>query len=101
MRKVGVVSLLIMAAILIAIAFPAAAGSKSPVATVSPMAAVPAAAAAMPQGPRPHIHEALETMRAARHHLESAVGDFHGHRAKAIEHLNRAIHDAEICEHEP
>jgi hypothetical protein len=36
-------------------------------------------------------------MRAAKHHLESADHDFDGHRAKAIEHLDKAIHEAEIC----
>jgi hypothetical protein len=36
-------------------------------------------------------------MRAAKHHLESAEHDFNGHRAKAIAHLDRAIHEAEIC----
>ena len=36
-------------------------------------------------------------MRAAKHHLESAEHDFEGHRVKAIEHLDQAIHEAEIC----
>ena len=45
----------------------------------------------------PHIDEALEAMRAAKHHLESAEHDFDGHRVKSIEHLDRAIHEAEIC----
>ena len=49
----------------------------------------------------PHIDEALESMRAAKKHLESAEHDFHGHRVKAIEHLNQAIHEAEICMSEP
>jgi hypothetical protein len=40
-------------------------------------------------------------MRAAKHHLETAEHDFHGHRVKAIEHLDQAIHEAEICEQEP
>jgi hypothetical protein len=51
--------------------------------------------------PHPHIDEALEAMRNAKHHLESAEHDFHGHRAKAIEHLDAAIHEAEICLREP
>jgi hypothetical protein len=61
---------------------------------------VPAAAAALP-APHPHIHAALEGMRGAKHELESAEHDFHGHRAKSIEHLDQAIHEAEICEQEP
>jgi hypothetical protein len=47
--------------------------------------------------PHPHIDEALEAMRNAKHHLETAEHDFGGHRVKAIEHLNQAIHEAEIC----
>jgi hypothetical protein len=51
--------------------------------------------------PHPHITEALESMHAAKHHLETAEHDFHGHRMKAIEHLDMAIHEAEECEREP
>lgn len=51
--------------------------------------------------PHPHIHEALESMRAARHHLEAAEHDFDGHRSEAIKHLDMAIHEAEICERMP
>jgi hypothetical protein len=36
-------------------------------------------------------------MRAAKHELEIAEHDFDGHRAKSVEHLDRAIHEAEIC----
>jgi len=105
MKKIGFLTLLVMATLLFTLAFPAiAAGPKAPAAPVI-AAAVPAAAApaatpaAMP--PHPHIDEALEAMRNAKHHLESAVPEFHGHRAKAIEHLNQAIHEAEICASEP
>jgi len=99
MREIGFISLLIMAAFLLVLAFPAAAaGPKAPVAPVAPVAAVPAvpAVAAMPEK-HPHIDEALESMRAAKKHLEMAEHDFEGHRVKAIEHLNQAIHEAEIC----
>jgi hypothetical protein len=57
-------------------------------------------APAAPPEEHPHIHEALEAMRNAKHHLETAAHDFNGHRVKAIEHLNRAIREAEICEQE-
>jgi hypothetical protein len=60
----------------------------------------PVAAAATPV-PHPHIHEALEAMRGAKHELETADHDFHGHRVKSIEHLDQAIHEAEVCEQEP
>jgi hypothetical protein len=36
-------------------------------------------------------------MRAAKHPLESAEHDFDGHRMKAIERLNQAIHEVELC----
>jgi hypothetical protein len=93
MRKIGFLSLLIMAMLVFALSFPvAAAGPKAPVPAVP---AVPAVAA-MPER-HPHIHEALEAMRSAKKHLEMAEHDFDGHRAKSIEHLNQAIREAEIC----
>ena len=98
MKRIGFLCLVILAMLLLTLAFSAAAGPKAPAAPVPVAAAapVPPAPAAMPER-HPHIDEALEAMRNAKHHLESAEHDFHGHRAKAIEHLNRAIHEAEIC----
>lgn len=103
MKKIGFLTLLITATLLLTLAFPAAAaGPKAPAAPVPVAAAVPAPAeaAAMPER-HPHIDEALEAMRSAKHHLETAEHDFHGHRVKAIEHLDRAIREAEICMSEP
>lgn len=102
LKKIGLLTLLIMATLLFTLAFSvAAAGPKAPAAPTPAVAAVPAtpAAAATPEE-HPHIHEALEAMRSAKHHLETAARDFHGHRVKAIEHLDQAIHEAEICEQE-
>jgi len=99
MKKLGFLTLLIMATLLLTLAFPAAAaGPKTAVAPAPAVAAAPAApaVAAVPER-HPHIDEALESMRAAKHHLETAEHDFDGHRAKAIEHLDKAIHEAEIC----
>jgi hypothetical protein len=99
MKKTGFLTLLIMATVLFTLAFPAAAaGPKAPAVPAPLVAPVPAPAAAMPAPPHPHIHEALEAMRAAKHHLESAEHDFDGHRMEAIKHLDMAIHEAEICE---
>ena len=97
MKKVGFCTLLISATLLLTLAFPAAAAGPKTV-SVPAVAATPVAAvaAAVPER-HPHIEEGLESMRAAKHHLESAEHDFNGHRAKAIEHLNRAIREAEIC----
>jgi hypothetical protein len=98
MKKIGFLTLLIMATLLLTLALPVgAAGPKAPAAPVPVAVAAPAPAAAPAMPPHPHIDEALESMHAAKHHLESAVPDFNGHRAKAIEHLDRAIHEAEIC----
>lgn len=101
MRKIGFLSLLITAALMLTLAFPvAAAGPKAPAAPVAAAPASPAVAAAL-MPPHPRVHEAIEAMRNAREHLEHAEGEFHGHRAKAIEHLDAAIHEAEECEREP
>jgi hypothetical protein len=52
-------------------------------------------------GPHPRVQQAIEAMRSAREHMMHAEGEFHGHRDKAIEHLDKAIHEAEICLTEP
>src|ERR1022692_740046 len=103
MKKIGFLTLLITATLLLTLAFPvAAAGPKAPAVPSAPVAAaVPAPVAAPAMPPHPHIDEALEAMRNAKHHLETAEHDFHGHRMKAIEHLNQAIREAEICASEP
>lgn len=98
MKKIGFLTLLITATLLFTLAFSAAAaGPKAPAVPV-PVAAAPVAPAPVATPERhPHIDEALEHMRAAKKELESAAHDFHGHRVKSIEHLNQAIHEAEIC----
>ena len=95
MKKIGFLTLLIMATLVFTLAFSAAAAPKAPTAPV--VAAVPVAPAAATPERHPHIDEALEHMRAAKHELEVAEHDFDGHRAKSLEHLNGAIHEAEIC----
>jgi hypothetical protein len=102
MKKIGFLTLLITATLLLTLAFPAAAaGPKASAPAVPVAAATPAPVAAPAMPPHPHIDEALEAMRNAKHHLETAEHDFHGHRVKAIEHLDKAIHEAEICMQEP
>ncbi len=102
MKKIGFLTLLMTATLLFTLAFPAAAaGPKTPVtpAAIAVPAPAPAAAAIPAATPEahPHIDEALEAMRNAKHHLETAEHDFGGHRVKAIEHLNQAIREAEVC----
>jgi hypothetical protein len=97
-RKIGFLTLLIMATLVFTLAFPAAAaGPKTAAAPVPATAPVAPAAAAPVPDRHPHIDEALESMRAAKHQLEIAEHDFDGHRARSLEHLNQAIHEAEIC----
>lgn len=98
MRKIGFLTLLILATLLFTLAFPAAAaGPKTPAAPAPAVAAAPAPHAAPVPEKHPHIDEALEHMRAAKKQLESAEHDFQGHRVKSIEHLDQAIKEAEIC----
>ena len=102
MKKIGLMSLLITATLLFTLAFTvSAAGPKAPAALPAAAAAAVPAATPAPPPPHPHIAEGLEAMRNAKHHLETATDTFHGHRVKAIEHLDMAIHEAEICMQEP
>jgi hypothetical protein len=99
MKKIGFLTLLITASLLLTLSFSAAAaGPKASAAPVPAVAPAPAPAAAPAMPPHPRIHEAIEMMRNAREHLAHAEGDFHGHREKALEHLDKAIHQAEECE---
>src|SRR5438067_13796094 len=102
MKNIGFLTLLITATLVFTLAFPAAAaGPKAPPAPPAPplLLVAPAAPVAPAAGPdrHPHIDEALEAMRGAKRQLETAEHDFGGHRVKAIEHLNQAIREAEIC----
>jgi hypothetical protein len=96
------VTVLITALLLLTLALTAAAaGPKAPAPAVAAVPANPAAASPAPLPPHPRVHEALDALRSARDHMGHAEGEFHGHRDKAIEHIDAAIHEAEICEREP
>jgi hypothetical protein len=101
MKKIGLLTLLIMGTLLFALAFTAAAAG--PRASVAPAVAPtsPAAVAPTPMPPHPRVEHALEALRSARDHMAHAEGEFHGHRDRAIEHIDQAIHEAEICMNEP
>src|SRR5712672_3199666 len=96
MKKFGFLTLWMTATFLSILASPVAATGPKVTNALLPVVAAAAPPAAMPER-HPHIEEALESMRAAKHHLESAEHDFNGHRLKAIAHLDRAIREAEIC----
>jgi len=82
MKKIGLMTLLIMATILFTLAFSASAAAPAP-------------------PPHPRVEHALEALRSARDHMVHAEGEFHGHRDKTIGHIDQAIHEAEICLNEP
>jgi len=99
MKKFASFFFVIAITVVLTLAFSAAVLQPKAAAAPAPaVAAAPAAVAVATPEPHPHIHEALESMRAAKHHLETAEHDFDGHRVKSIEHLDQAIHEAEICE---
>ena len=62
---------------------PAAAAAATP----SP---VPPAASPAPQR-HPRIEAAIHHLEEAKRELEAAPEEFHGHRVKAIEHVNQAL----------
>jgi hypothetical protein len=56
---------------------------------------------APPPEPHPHIRAALNELREAREELRTAARDFCGHRAEAVEQLDRAmrqLHAALDCD---
>jgi hypothetical protein len=99
MKKIGFLTLLILATVLATLAISAAAAPKAP--AQPPVVAAPAAVAMPTPGEHPEIHAALEAMHTAKDRLEHAAHDFHGHRVESIKHLDMAIHEAEICMQEP
>jgi hypothetical protein len=101
MKRIGFLSFVILAMLVFTLAFSAAASPKAPAAGVAVAPASPAAAAPAPVPPHPRVENALAALHSAREHMEHAEGEFHGHRDKAIEHIDAAIHEAEICTHEP
>ena len=90
MQKLGIASSLLALVLLLTLMFPA----------VSPKAAASPSPAATP-APHPHIVAALDHMRQARGHMAQAEGEFEGHRARSIELLDQAIHEAELCTSAP
>jgi hypothetical protein len=100
MKNIGLLTLLMTATLLLTLAIPVGAAGPKAATPVPAVAAAPAAAASPAMPRHPNIEAALEAMRNAKHHLDDSA-DYHGHRVKAIEHLDQAIHEAEICMQEP
>jgi hypothetical protein len=78
----------LLTATLLPVVFHAQPGSPRP----SAPAATPGAAAASPAPQRhPRIEAAIHHLEEARRELEAAPAEFHGHRAKAIAHVDHAL----------
>ena len=70
--------------------FHAQPSSPQPAAAAAVPAPVPAASPA-PQYHHPRIDAAIRHLEEAKHELEAAPEEFHGHRVKAIEHVDQAL----------
>ena len=80
----------LLAATLLPVVFHAQPGSPRPGAP----AATPAAAAASPAPQHhPRIEAAIQHLEEARRELQAAPSEFHGHRAKAIAHVDHALEE--------
>lgn len=89
--KNWLLSLVALAALVLALAFPVAVPAAPP--APKPQPAVPAAA---PER-HPEIRDAIESLRHAREHLDHAAHDFGGHRVDAIRAIDAAINQLQIC----
>jgi hypothetical protein len=98
--KTRIVSLLVLATLILALAFittAPAAPNKAGVPATQAASALPATPTAAPAERHPEIREALESLRRAKEHMEHAAHDFGGHRVEAIEATDRAIKQLELC----
>ena len=86
------VGVALLAATLLPVVFHAQPGSPQP----SAPPVTPRAAAASPAPQRhPRIAEAIRLLQGAKRELEAAPEEFHGHRVKAIGHINQAIEECQ------
>jgi hypothetical protein len=92
-----IASLLPAAALLLTMALPAVAANPKPAPNPAPAPAAKPAPAPVPPEKHAQIHEALESLRSAKQHLEHAAHDFGGRRVEAIHAIDEAIHQLEIC----
>jgi hypothetical protein len=97
--KIKILGVVILTALIMAVAFsasaPAAPNTASATAVPAPVPA-PEPAKATPAD-HPEIHDALNSLRHAREHLEHAAHDFGGHRVEALRATDEAIRQLEIC----
>jgi hypothetical protein len=97
--KVKILGVVILAALILAVAFsasaPAAPNTASANAVPAP-APAPEPANAVPAD-HPEIHDAINSLRHAREHLDHAAHDFGGHRVEAIRAIDEALHQLDVC----
>jgi hypothetical protein len=93
--KAKILGVVILAALVLAVAFSASAPAAPNTASASAVPA-PEPAKAAPAD-HPEIHDALNSLRHAREHLEHAAHDYGGHRADALRATDEAIRQLEIC----
>ena len=79
-------ALAVLAAASLPLVFHAQPGSPQP-AAASLAAPLPAASPA----PRPRIEAAVRHLEEAKHELQAAPEEYHGHRVKAIERVDQAL----------
>lgn len=97
--KVKILGGVILAALILAVAFSASAPAAPHTANASAVPApapAPEPAKATP-AEHPEIHDALNSLRHAREHLEHAAHDFGGHRVEALRATDEAIRQLEVC----
>jgi len=99
--RVKIPGVVILTALILAVAFsisaPAAPNTASANAVPAPVPAPEPAKASPAPADHPEIHDALNSLRHAREHLEHAAHDFGGHRAEALRATDEAIRQLEIC----
>ncbi len=91
--KRWITSLLALATMVFVLGFPVAV----PAAPVPPKTQPKAITAAPAEEPHPEIRDAIQSLRAARNHLEHANHDFGGHRVDAIKAIDEAIAQLQTC----
>jgi len=80
----------LLAATVLPLAFHAQPGTSQP---GTPAATPRVAAASQAPQHHPRIEAAIRHLEQAKHELEAAPAEFHGHRVKAIEHVNQALEE--------
>ena len=79
--------------LLAAICLPLILHGQPPTPAPAAPAATPAAAGNPVPAEHPEMVAAIRALENAKKHLESAAHEYHGHRAKAIEHVNQALEE--------